>query len=528
MNNTPKHNEQMLIDDAARFFEDPYGFVMYAYEWGKGELEGFSGPFEWQKRFLVSWGEEIKKNGFDGIIPVKAIRKARASGHGIGKSALTGWIVDFIMVTRPYCKGTITANTSTQLETKTWAEIAKWTKRCIFGHWFTVTTGRGSMKMYHTEKHVNGKDSKAEWFCTAQTCREENSEAFAGQHAVTSTSFYIFDEGSAVPDGIYVVAEGGLTDGEPMMFIFGNPTRNQGVFKECFDGMRHRWETEQIDSREVPITNKPQIEEWIDDYGEDSDFVRVRVKGEFPRAGAMQFIPSDIINAAAGKSIHVSQYIDRPKILGVDIARFGDDMTVFIYRQGIAAYGLKKFRGLGSLAVAGKIAEEINKQDPDAVFLDMGNTGAAIYDILIDWGYDVTGVWFGGEATDKSTYFNKRAEMYGDIRDWLRDGGAIPNDPDLKTDLAGPEYGFTSKEQIQLESKKDMKARRLASPDCADALVLTKAYPVAKKTDKLSRRKREPQAKMDYDLFSKNSPLDYGGKRSQKTVMDYDLFGYNQ
>jgi len=114
---------------------------------------------------------------------------------------MTGWLVNWIMSTRPHAQGTVTANTGTQLETKTWAQIAKWTKMSVTAHWFSVSMGRGSMKMVH-------KEHPASWFCTAQTCREENSEAFAGQHAANSTSFYINDEASAIPEKIWEVQEG--------------------------------------------------------------------------------------------------------------------------------------------------------------------------------------------------------------------------------------------------------------------------------------------------------------------------------
>ena len=211
------------------------------------------------------------------------IRMATASGHGIGKSTLVAWIVDWLMSTRPHCQGTITANTYTQLETKTWAAIQKWTRLCVTGPWFQSTGN----KMYHREHPQT-------WFCSAQSCREENSEAFAGQHAVSSTSFYLFDEASAIPDKIFEVAEGGLTDGEPMIFAFGNPTRANGKFhRVTYGSERERWNHRSIDSRTCMLPNKTQIAEWIEDYGEDSDFVRVRVRGLPPSAGDLQFIDSE-------------------------------------------------------------------------------------------------------------------------------------------------------------------------------------------------------------------------------------------
>lgn len=197
------------------------------------------------------------------------IRVAVSSGHGIGKSTLQAWVVDWITSTRPYCRGTVTANTSTQLDTKTWAAILYWKKLSITAPWFEIN----SQRLYF-------KGCRESWFVAPQSCKEENSEAFAGQHAANSTSFYVFDEDSAVPDKIHEVAQGGLTDGEPMWFLFGNPTRSSGAFfRACFGADKHRWKVFTIDSRASRFTNKAQIAEWVADYGEDSDFVRVRVRG---------------------------------------------------------------------------------------------------------------------------------------------------------------------------------------------------------------------------------------------------------
>lgn len=213
-------------------YNDPLTFVLLAYPWGEpGELAGFKGPDHWQRQFLEDLGAEVRARGFGGIHAVAPIRMATASGHGIGKSTLVAWIVNWIMSTRPHCQGTVTANTYQQLETKTWAAILRWNHLSVTSPWF-LTTGT---RIYH-------RDHPSTWFCAAQSCREENSEAFAGQHAATSTSFYLFDEASAIPDQIFDVAEGGLTDGEPMIFLFGNPTRNTGKFyRAAFGSDRNRW-----------------------------------------------------------------------------------------------------------------------------------------------------------------------------------------------------------------------------------------------------------------------------------------------
>jgi hypothetical protein len=481
--------ESKLIDDMVDFVDDPLGFVMYAYPWdtdpsiqvvklsepwsSKYGLE--YGPDDWACEFLEELGRKIRENGFDGLNPVDPIREAVASGHGIGKSAITAWLVTFIMSTRPFAQGTVTANTSSQLETKTWAQVAKWTKRCVTSHWFTVNTGRGSMKMYHN-------DHPEDWFCTAQTCREENSEAFAGQHAANSTSFYINDEASAVPGSIWEVQEGGLTDGEPMQFAFGNPTRNSGKFYDCFHKMRHRWNTRQIDSRDVKITNKKHLQELIDDYGIDSDIVKVRVRGLFPSMSVRQFISVKDADAGYGRSIHPSKYEFAPKILTLDNAWEGDDEVVIGLRQGLAYQTLRTMaKNDNDIQIANILAHLEDEHEADAVFIDGGYGTGVLSAGKVMHRYHWRLVWFASTEQIDEGCLNMRAYMYKCIRDWLKDGGCYPADPQMHDDLIGPETVPRLDGKIQLESKKDMKKRGLPSPGRADALALSFAYPVAKK-----------------------------------------------
>ena len=182
------------------------------------------------------------------------------------------------------------------------------------------------MNYYH-------KDYREQWRCDAQTSREENSESFAGLHAANSTPFYIFDEASGIPDKIFEVREGGLTDGEPMVFDFGNPTRNTGRFFQHMEGrFRTRYNRRWIDSRDVEQTNKELFKQWAEDYGEDSDFFKVRVKGEFPDAGSLQLIPMSYYEDNVETDI-ASHPFD-PVVMGVDVARFGDDQSVVWIRRG--------------------------------------------------------------------------------------------------------------------------------------------------------------------------------------------------
>lgn len=492
----------LLADEIVeKFTDDPLGFVYYAFPWGSGELEGETGPDVWQAEFLAELGRQVRERGFDGINSVPPIRMARASGHGIGKSALASWLIIWVLSTRPHAIGTITANTATQLETKTWKELARWLRLSITGHWFKL----GASTLSH-------KQHARTWRCDAVTCEERNSEAFAGQHAASSCSFYLFDEGSAVPDIIYEVAEGGLTDGEPMQFVFGNPTRNSGKFREIFGRMRHRWNAAQIDSRDTKKANKELIRQWAQDYGEDSDFFRVRVKGEFPRAGATQFISSELVERAADPAKDVHTTIMDPMVIGVDVARFGDDQSVIYFRRGQDARSIPplKFRGLDTMQLAARVAEAWETFKADAVFVDETGVGAGVVDRLRYLRIPVTGVSFsakpdrafpGGDGADRVGYANKRAEIWGVMREWLK-YGIIPRDRELMDDLAAVEYGYVMREGrdvILLEKKEDMKKRGLASPDVADALAVTFALPVAPSDHRAVLSKKHSTHVVDYD-----------------------------
>jgi hypothetical protein len=477
----------ILAKDMAKLYDDPLGFVLYAYPWDTDEsiqvvelqppwnmiYNSRYGPDAWACEVLDEVGQMVRERRFNGRDPVAPLLSAITSGHGIGKSALVAWIVDWIMSTRPYARGTVTAVTAPQLSSKTWAEIAKWTAKCVTRHWFNVTTGRGSMRMEH-------KQHPEAWFCTAQTCREEDSEAFAGQHAANSTSFYIFDEASGIPDKIFEVSQGGLTDGEPMMFAFGNPTQNTGWFADVFRKLRHRWRTRAIDSRDVAITNKPYLDQLIADHGLDSDLVKVRVRGMFPAASSKQFISSYDVDAAYGKELKADKYAFAPKILTCDPAWEGDDELVIALRQGLVFRILRTIaKNDNDMHVATLLAQYEDEHKADAVFVDAGY-GTGIVSAGRTMKRDWTLVWFSGESTNPGC-LNKRAQMWQDMKQWLKDGGAIPKDQQLYDDLIGPWTVPRPDGKIQLESKQDMKKRSLASPNKADALALSFAFPVQSK-----------------------------------------------
>jgi len=501
-----------LADDCAQFLNDPYGHVMWSYDWGHGELVGFDGPDKWQKEQLIEIGEQVKANGFNGFDPVNPIRQATSSGHGVGKSALTSWLIMWIMSTRPNAKGIVTANTSDQLKTKTWGELGKWLRRSLVGHWFSYSSGRGSMAMYH---HSNSTD----WRVDALTCREENSESFAGQHSAGSTSFYIFDEASAVPDVIWDVAEGGLTDGEPMFFVYGNPTRNTGKFRNCFKAHNSRWSTHTVDSRTARMTNKELLAEWEKDHGVDSDFYRVRVLGKFPKAGEMQFISNDDVTKAQRRPL--GRYLaDDPLICGIDVSRGGKDDCMIGFRRGKDAKSEKVYRIKGedsrnSSNVISKISMILDRHQPDVTFLDETGLGGPMVDRLNQLGYHVVGIGFGHDADDKSKFSNKTAEMGFRCRQWLIEGGAIHDDQRLEDELICREFWHDDKDRLVLERKKDVKKRLKISPDWADQLYLTFAQIV-------------PKRAIPRGMLDAATPLRNKQKSHDYDPLDYDVIDYDQ
>ena len=316
-----------LAGEIAQFFDNPLGFVLFNYHWGEGDLEHHFGPDLWQIDFLEEWGQDIRKRGFDGSSSVLPMRYSTRAGHGVGKSGLVAWIVDFIQSTRPHSKGIVTANSSPQLETKTWAEIAKWHKRGLTGRWFNLYASRGSLRRVH-------KQHPTTWRCDAIPWRKEVPEAFAGQHAVDSTSFYINDEASAIERNIFETQDGGLTDGEPMQFLFGNATRNQGYFYDTHMNPRisKLYKCFKVDSREALIPNKAKLKQDVETYGEDSDFVRVKIRGEFPKYDYATFIDIATVEAARRRIPNFTPY--SPVIYGVDIGHTGGDETVIYRRRG--------------------------------------------------------------------------------------------------------------------------------------------------------------------------------------------------
>lgn len=465
-----------IASQVAEFYANPLGFVKFAFPWGEsGDLESEAGPDDNQVEFLNSLGEEVGQRKFDGANPVLPIKLSETSGHGTGKSAMGAWITWWILSTRPYSIGTVTAGTYDQLEQKTWAAIRTWGKRCITAHWFDIQAS-GIFHRQHRE----------EWKVTPQTCKEQNAQSFAGQHARTSTSWYLFDEASEVPDKIWETAEGGLTDGEPMWFAWGQPVRNTGMFyRVCFGDLKPRWNHRRVDSRTSRFTNKELLAQWISDYGAEDDFVKVRVFGLPPSASELQYIDKKRVEEAEKRSqIALS---DEPLVAGFDVSGGGKAWNVIRFRRGLDGKNVPEpIRIPGThdpdrSQRVGICAELLRDKRPDhklaALFVDSAY-GSPIVERLKGLGYtNAFEVNFGGSSPDMHAQ-NMRAYMWMKAKEWLL-LGALPADKFLGQQLCLPGYHVNTSGKLVMESKADIQARGETSPDDADAFCLTFARAVA-------------------------------------------------
>lgn len=480
--------EDILIGMLAELEHKPYSFVMTMFPWGEAgtELADMTGPEPWQTKVLLDLEANL-------ISFSSAIQIAVKSGHDVGKSALLCWLMLWAFSTKVGTRGRCTANTEKQLRTTLWVELAKWYRLFLAKQFFTWTATRlASADPAHAET----------WRIDAIPWSTDNPTAFAGLHNYGGRIIYIFDEAAGIPDIIWEVADGVMREAntELIWVCTSQPILNKGRFYECFNKFEDSWCPYTVDSREVRFGNQEALTKTIAQWGEDHDYTRVRIKGLFPVASTRQLFPSDLILLAQTREVQAQSW--EPLILGVDVARAGGSESVAQLRRGrdCRSIPVERWQGTGvenpTRQNADRIAALIVQYHPDAVFVDEGGYGGGVIDMLRMLGHTCIGVNFGVPATSRpggSLVYNKRAEMYVSLLNWLREGGCISPHDDLEDQLLAIEY--TEKDKgIQLISKEDMRAMGVPSPDWGDALALTFAYPVGSR-----RWTGKAQVKTEYD-----------------------------
>lgn len=469
-----------LMADLMQFVDDPVGFCYYAFPWGVPgtPLEQFAGPEAWQLEIL-----ELVR---DGIISIEEaiVRVSIRSGHGIGKSALVSILILWAMLA-PDTRGVVTANSERQLRTKTWAELGKW---------YNMYIGRELFRLTATSLFPNDKARLLTWRIDMVPWSEHNTTAFQGLHNQGKRILIIFDEASEIPKIIWTTAQGALSDANTQIIWFaaGNPTEPSGEFFQIHQpGEFNPWICRAIDSRSVSFTNKKELERQIkaDPEGLESDIIKVRILGQFPKTSFVSFISRAMVMEAMSREIpHIPE--DEPWIVSVDVARFGKNRSVILGRRGRDCRSVEPVRlqGADTMQIVDATLAMMKALRTSLVAVDGGGVGGGVIDRLRQLGVDVIEVQFGSKPTphlaqlnrEKARYFNKRAEIWGGVRDWLR-GGALPDSPQLLEGLCGPKQKLDSSEDvIQLERKEDCidrleKEGIEADLDWADALAISMA-----------------------------------------------------
>jgi phage terminase large subunit len=443
----------------------------------------------------------------------KKPRIAMKACKGPGKTAVEAWLAWNFLVSRWEPKIAATSITSDNLADNLWAEMAKWQQRSVYLQ----------DNFQWTKSRIFAREHPETWWMSARTWnrmadRSQQGNTLAGLHA--DNILFILDESGGIPDAVMATAEAALASCvEGHIVQAGNPTHLEGPLYRACTSERRLWHVTEITADPDDLRRSTRVKaEWareqIEKYGRDNPWVLVNVFGKFPPGSLNTLIGPDECAEATKRVYRPEDYERAPRVLGVDVARFGDDASVLFPRQGMAAFAPQKFRNLDGIQGAGAVAARLRDWPADAVFVDdTGGWGASWIDNLRLLGHAPIGIGFAGRANDPR-YENKRTEMYFEAIDWIRRGGALPPPstpgvPELIAGLSQTTYSFRG-DRLLLEPKEQVKARLGYSPDDADAFALTFAQPVAARPvyadrtmqwDAMRQRGRRNMCITEYDPF---------------------------
>lgn len=424
-------------------------------------------PDEWQRAVL----NDLQESN----------RVSVRSGQGVGKTALEAGAVLWFLTCRPYARVVATAPTMQQLYDVLWAEIAKWLDQ---------SKVKSILKWTKTKIYMIGDDER--WFATARTAvKPENMQGFHEDHML-----FVVDEASGLADPIMEAILGTLTGVDNKLLMCGNPTRLEGVFYDSHTADRDKYRCHKVDSRKSNRTSKDNIDMLIRKYGADSDVVRVRVYGDFPKRSLDALIALETVEQAIDNKLPDADIKNATRLsIGCDVARFGDDSTVITPRIGMKVFDQQKYSKNDTMETVGNIIATYRKYQ-DAypqiaecrVKVDDTGVGGGVTDRLIEVAKDgglpitVIPVNNGSSATD-DFYYNLGSQLWGNLKELLEKSMSatmqgkppvlqLPKSEELTKQLISRKYKMSSTGKIQLERKEDMKKRGLESPDCADSLTL--------------------------------------------------------
>ena len=431
-------------------------------------------------------------------------RIAMKACKGPGKTAVEAWCAWNFLATRPHPKIAATSVTGDNLSDNLWPEMAKWQNKSPFlKNAFEWTKTRIFAKAHPETWWMSARS----WSRSADPGQQANT--LAGLHA--DYLMFILDESGGIPDSVMAAAEGGLSTGiETKILQGGNPTHLEGPLYRACTTERHLWYLVTITGDPDDPLRSPRIsEKWareqIEKYGRDNPWVMINVFGQFPPTSINSLLGPEDVERAMARKVEERDYSFAAKVLGVDVARYGDDRTVIFPRQVLSAKDQPiVLRNADTHEIAGQVARKFDTWEADHIFVDdTGGWGAGTIDALHRLGYPVTPINSSAKAFNPR-YMNKRAEMAFEGAEWVKKGGALPDMTELMREATAATYFFNAG-RLQLIDKDMIKGLIGASPDLWDAFLLTFGSPVASLSvsEKLAAAagQEHQQIKSDYDPF---------------------------
>lgn len=423
---------------------------------------------------------------------------------GPGKSATLAWMGWHRLVCfaakGEHPKGAALSITADNLKDNLWAELAKWQGRSEFL----------KSAFTWTKEKIYANDHPETWFLSARSfAKDANAEAIgralSGLHS--QFPFILLDETGDMPVAVGRAANQIFT-GNPRdaaIIQAGNPTSTSGLLYESCTKASEAWDIITItadpdDPKRTPRVSVEHAQDMIRTYGKDNPWVMATILGLFPPTGFNALLGPDDIDAAVARNYRQQDIANAPVVLGCDVARQGDDSSAIARRQGRVAFPIRTMRIPDTMVLAQQFINEMREHDVDGVFVDeTGGYGAGVVDAMRSLGASCTGVQFGGRASDYR-YFNKRSEMYFEMAKWVKDGGQLPDDRELREELCATTFVYQG-DKFRIVEKEIIKDQIGRSPDKADALALTFAFPVVKRQPIDQLRNRSATA--DYDPYAR-------------------------
>ncbi len=399
------------------------------------------------------------------------------SGHGVGKSCCASWVALWHMIFRFPQKSIISAPSHSQLHDALGSEIRAW---------ITVLPGVIRDQMEVLSEQIRLRAAPNESFISFRVAAKENPETLAGIHS--ENVLLVCDESSAIPAEIFESAASSQSGEHASILLLGNGTRATGFFYDTHHKFARDWETRRVSCLDSKRVSKEFVSEIKARYSENSNQWRVRVMGLFPEADEDSIIPRHLVENSIDRQVDP---VGGPVTIGVDVARFGQDSSAIALRQGNTLLGqVKTKRGLDTMQVAGWVRSEMDelkkkKFEIGDCCVDSIGIGAGVVDKLLSDGIDCRGVNVSEAPSIKGQHLNLRSELWEKCKEWFEGRDVvIPNDEQLIAELCSVRYNYSTSGKIKVESKDEIRRRlgRNASPDAADALILTFASYATRKS----------------------------------------------